>query len=158
MLPKLVPDRIAYLEIVSNSKHFAAMRKQAFLPGTLSFGDFTIVSTKAYEIIDKKLIEEYNLFEHYARKNYDPEGYIHSCKKRQNLGGYLHVSIEAEDIFRNMEDAEAKEVIDQLNNELAEKRWRLHKIETEEEAESEYDENAIVSRWQVPEKEEEPDI
>lgn len=113
MLLKLVPDKIAYLEIVrqlsvSNAKHFADMRKQAFLPRTLSCGDFTIVSTKSYEIIDKKLIEEYNLYEHYARKNYDPEGYIQSCKKTHNLGGYLHVSIEAEDIFRNMEDAEAK--------------------------------------------------
>lgn len=117
------------------------------------------MSTKAYEIIDKKLIEEYNLFEHYARKNYDLEGYIHSCKKRQNLGDYLQVSIEAQDIFWNMEDAEAKEVIDQMNNELAEKRWRLHEIETqEEEAESESDENVLVSRWQVPEKEEEPDM
>lgn len=86
MLPKLVPDKIAYLEIVSqlslsNAKHFVDMRKQAFLPGTLIFGDFTIVSTKDYEIIDKKLIEEYNLYEHYARKNYNPEGYIQSCKK-----------------------------------------------------------------------------
>lgn len=116
------------------------------------------MSIKAYEIIDRKLIEEYNLFEHYARKNYDPEGYIHSCKKRKNLGGYLHVSIEAKDIFRNMEDAEAKEVIDQLNNELAEKRCRLHEIETKEEAESESDKNVVVSRCQVPEKEQELDM
>lgn len=69
------------------------------------------------------------------------------------------MSIEAEDIFKNMEDAKAKEVIDQLNNELEEKRRRLDKIETEEEeAESESDENAIVSRWQMLEKEEEPDM
>lgn len=164
MLPKLVPDEIAYLEIVrqlsvSNAKHFADMHKKAFLPKTLSFGDFTIVSTKSYEIIDKKSIEEYNLYEHYARKNYDPEGYIQSCKKSQNLGGYLHVSIKAKDIFRNMEDAEAKEVIDQLNNELVEKRQRLNEIETEEEeAETESDENAVVYKWQVPKKEEEPDV
>ncbi|XP_057833904.1 uncharacterized protein LOC131044567 [Cryptomeria japonica] len=87
-------------------------------------------------------------------KKYDREGYIQSCKKSQNLGGYLHVSIEVEDIFRNMEDADAKEVIDQLNNELAEKRRRLEEIETEEEeVESESDENAVISRWRVPEKE-----
>ncbi|XP_059070721.1 uncharacterized protein LOC131860345 [Cryptomeria japonica] len=55
-----------------------------------------------------------------------------------------------------MEDAEAKEIIDQLNNELVEKRQRLQETETgEEEAESESDENAINSRWKVPEKEEE---
>lgn len=51
MLPKLVPDIIAYLEIVrqlsvSNAKHFADMRKQAFLPGTPIFGDFTKCQSK----------------------------------------------------------------------------------------------------------------
>lgn len=101
---------------VSNAKHFGDLRKQTFLPGTLSFGDFTIVSIKAYDVIDKKLMEEFNLFKHFARKNYDPEGHIHCCKKRQNLGDYLHVSLEAEDIFRNMEDAEAQEMIDNLKN------------------------------------------
>lgn len=130
ILPKLFLDRIAYIEIVrklsvSNAKHFTDLCKQAFLPGTLSFHDFTIVSTKYYDIIDRKLMEEYNLFEHYARKNYDPEGYIHSCKEKKNLGDYLHSSLEAEDMFRNMEDAETQEVIDRLNRELAEKRQIL---------------------------------
>lgn len=48
MLPKLVPYIIAYLEIVRqlivpNAKHFSNQCKQAFMTGTLDFGDFTIV-------------------------------------------------------------------------------------------------------------------
>lgn len=100
---------------------------------TLSFGDFTILSTKAYEIIDRKLMEEYNLFDYYARNNYDPKGYIHSSKKRKNLGDYLHSSLQEEDIFRNMEDIEAQDAIDKLNRELAEKKQKMQEIGTEEE-------------------------
>lgn len=112
MLQNCVPNQKTYLEIVrqlsvSNANNFGDLRKQAFLSGTLSFGDFTIISTKANDVIDKKLMEEFNLFKHFARKNYNPEGYIQCCKKRQNLGDYLHASLEAEDIFRNIEDAEA---------------------------------------------------
>lgn len=119
MLPKCVPDWIAYWEIVrqlsvSNAKNFGDLRKQDFLPSTLNFGDFTIVSTKAYDVINNKLMEEFNLFKHFARNNYDPKGYIHCCKKRKNLGDYLHVSLEEEDIFRNMKDAKAQELIDNL--------------------------------------------
>lgn len=82
MLPKPTPNKIAYLEIVrqmsvSNATHFGGAYKQLFLPGTVYFGDFTIVSKKPYEIIDKRLIEDYNLYEHTGRKNYDPKGYIH---------------------------------------------------------------------------------
>lgn len=67
MLPKPAPDKIAFLEIVgqlsvSNAKHFKGAHKQAFLPGTLQFLDFIIVSTRAYEVIDRKLVDEYNLF------------------------------------------------------------------------------------------------
>lgn len=86
MLPKFVPDTIAYLEIVrqlsmSNAKHLGGAHKQVFMPSTLHFRDFTIVSTKAYEMIEKKLVEEYNLYGHKAQKNYDSEGYIHHCRK-----------------------------------------------------------------------------
>lgn len=112
ILPKLVPDRIAYLEIVRqlsvlNAKHFGGAHKQAFLLRTLHFGDFTIVSIKAYEVIDRKLIEDYNLQEHTSRKNYDSKGYIHQGRKKKNLGDYLHEHIEALDIFRNKESEEA---------------------------------------------------
>ncbi|XP_059071727.1 uncharacterized protein LOC131869370 [Cryptomeria japonica] len=126
--------------------------KDARLDGHASFvADDVFVKSKEFKSFLNNFKDK--------RKNYDLEGYIQSCKKSQNLGGYLHVSIEAEDIFKNMDDAEAKEVIDQLNNELVEKRRRLEEIETkEEEAESEFDENVVVSRWQVPEKEEEADM
>lgn len=138
LLPKLVPDRISYLEIVrqlsvSNAKNFGGMHKQTFLLVTLSFGDFTIVSTKAYEAIDRKLIEEYNLFKYATRVNYDPGGYIHNCNKSQNLGDYIHVYLEAEDMFRNMEEEEAQMAIDELNKKLDEKKKRLQEMETEEE-------------------------
>lgn len=114
------------------------MHKKTFLPGTLSFGDFTIVSTKAYEAIDRKLIEEYNLFKYAARVNYDPEGYIHNCKKSQNLGDYIHVYLEAEDMFRNIEEEEAQTVIGELNKKLEEKKKRLQEMETaKEESEGE---------------------
>lgn len=92
---------------VSNVHHFGGAHKQVFLPGTLNFGDFTILSTKAYEFIDRRLIEDYNLYEHTSRKNYDPEGYIHQSRKKQNLGDYFHEHIEAQDIFRNKECEEA---------------------------------------------------
>lgn len=73
VLPKPAPNRIAYLEIVrqmnvSNAQHFGGTHKQVFLLETLHFGDFTIVSTKAYEIIDRRLIEDYNLYEHTSQK------------------------------------------------------------------------------------------
>lgn len=82
VLLKHASDRIAYSEIVrqmsvSNAQHFGGARKQVFLPRTLHFSDFTIVSTKAYDIIDKILIQYYNLYEHTGQKNYDPKGYIH---------------------------------------------------------------------------------
>lgn len=69
VLPKPAPDKIAYLEIVrqmsvSNAQHFGGAHNFFFLPRTLHFGDFTIVSAKAYEIIDERLIEDYNLYEH----------------------------------------------------------------------------------------------
>lgn len=86
VLPKPAPDRIAFLEIVrqlsvSNAHHFGDAHKETFLPGTLEFGDFRIVSTRAYEAIDRNLVDEYNLLLHTPRKNYDPEGYIHMCRK-----------------------------------------------------------------------------
>lgn len=114
-------------------KHFADLHKQSFLPSTLSFGDFTIVSAKAYQIIDRKLIEEYNLFEHYSRKNYDLEGYICSCKKKQNLGDYPHIGLEAEDVFRNMEEVEAQAIINDLNRQLEERMKKLREMDSEEE-------------------------
>lgn len=69
VLPKLVPNKITYLKIVrqmsvSNSQYFGGTHKQVFLPSTLHFGDFTIVSTKVYEVIDRRLIEDYNLYKH----------------------------------------------------------------------------------------------
>lgn len=47
LLPKTVPNRIAYLEIIrqmgeSNSMHLASHDKQSFLPGTLCIGEFVV--------------------------------------------------------------------------------------------------------------------
>lgn len=127
MLPTLVSDRITYLEIVrqlsmSNAKHLGGAHKQTFMSDTLYFRDFTIVSTKAYEMIEKKLVEEYNLYGHQAQKNYDPKGCIHYCRKSQNLGEYLHIPIEAEDLFRNKEQNEADAVLEELNQKLEEQK------------------------------------
>lgn len=73
----------------------------------MHFGDFTIVSTKANEVIDRRLIEDYNLYEHTSKKHYDSEGYIHQSRKKHDLGDYFHEHIEALDIFRNKESEEA---------------------------------------------------
>lgn len=158
MLPTLVPDMIAYLEIVrkismSNAKHLGGTHKKVFMLGTLHFGDFTIVSTKAYKMIEKKLVEEYNLYGHQARKNYDPEGYINHCWKSQNLGEYLHIPMDDEDLFRNKEWDEADAVLEELNQKLKERKKRLQEMK-EGDSESEFDENVVVSTLHTLEVEE----
>lgn len=159
MLPTLVPDKIAYLEIVrylsmSNVKHLSGAHKQIFMLGTLHFRVFTIVFTKAYETIEKKLVEEYNLYGHQAWKNYDPEGYIHHCRKTQNLGEYLHIPMEAKDLFRNKERDEADAVLEELKKKLEERKQRLQELKEEGDSESESDENVAVSTLHAPELEE----
>lgn len=136
MLPTLVPNRIPYLEIVrqlimSNAKHLIGAHKQVFMPGTLHFRDFTIVSNEAYEMIEKKLVEEYNLYGHQVQKNCDLEGYINHCRKIQNLGEYLHIPMEAEDLFRNKEWGEVDAVLEELNKNLEEQKQRLQELKEE---------------------------
>lgn len=60
VLPKIILDMIAYLEIIrqmceSNHLYLRSIGKQSFLPGYLSFGDFVVKNTKCYEIIGKKM-------------------------------------------------------------------------------------------------------
>lgn len=35
--------------------------------------------------------------------HYDPEGYIHACRKSKKLGDYIYWGIEFEESFKNME-------------------------------------------------------
>lgn len=60
LLSKIVSDRIAYLEIVRQLHYFSVMNlssieKQSFMPSTLCFGDFTILSKEGYDMILNKL-------------------------------------------------------------------------------------------------------
>lgn len=107
--------------------------KQTFLPGTLEFGDFRIVSTRAYEAIDRKLVDEYNLLLHTPRKNHDPEGYIHMCRKGQALKGYLHCTDDMEDLCKNKEVEELADVMKNLERRLRDKKQRLEDLQGEEE-------------------------
>lgn len=157
VLPKPAPDRIAFLEIlrklsVSNAKHFGGAHKQAFLPSTLHFQDLKVVSTKAYEVIERKLVDEYNLFQHISRMHYDPEGYIHASRKRQELGNYFHQEDESNDMCRNKEVEELVDVMETLEKKLEERRQRLENME-EEPAQSDLGENEVVSKLRAPNKE-----
>lgn len=159
MLLKPAPDIIAFLEIVrqlrvSNAKHFKGAHKQAFLPGTLHFLDFKIISIRAYETIDKKLVHEYNLFQHTSRMHYDLECYIHTRRKRQELGDYFHQEDEFEDMCKNKEVEELAEVMETLEKKLEETRQRLENVEGDQ-AQSDSGENKVVSKLHAPEKEKE---
>lgn len=68
--------------------------------------------------------------------NYDPEGYIHSCKKKKNLSGYTHVPRLGEVVFKNKEDKEADEVIENFMKELDQKKKRLQEMDGSFEEES----------------------
>ena len=65
------------------------------------------------------------MLHHFPRKNYDPKGYIHTCRKSQCLGDYLHVAIKTQDLFKNLEEDEAHKLIYEYNMKLIEKRKEL---------------------------------
>lgn len=160
VLPKPAPDRIIILEIVrqlsiSNAKHLGGAHKKVFLPSTLHFQDFKSVFTKSYEAIDRKLVDEYNLFQHVSRMHYDPEGHIHARRKRQELGDYLHQGDEFEDMCINREVEEVADVMETLEKKVEERRKRLENME-EEPTQSDSGENEVVSRLRAPEKEKDP--
>lgn len=55
-----IPNWLANLEIIkqmngSAQVHLRASRKQSFLPGFLSFGDFLIRSATSYELLEGKI-------------------------------------------------------------------------------------------------------
>lgn len=54
--------------------------------------------------------------------HYDPEGYIHACRKSQKLGDYDHYNIEDEEKFKNMEWLEIQQMLQEHKKELEEKR------------------------------------
>lgn len=92
--PKIVPNRIAYMEIIrkmgeSNSMHLASHDKQSFMPGTLYIGEFVVNGREGKVLACNKLFH-YNMKLGAPRKGFDPKGYIHSMRKRQKLGAYEH--------------------------------------------------------------------
>ncbi|XP_059067556.1 uncharacterized protein LOC131032421 [Cryptomeria japonica] len=89
---------------------------------------------------------------HASRTHYDPEGYIHSSKKRQELGNYFHREGELEDMCKNKDVEELAEVMGTLEKKLQERNQRLERMEGEP-ARSDSKENEVVSKLRAPEKE-----
>ncbi|XP_059067653.1 uncharacterized protein LOC131858431 [Cryptomeria japonica] len=58
---------------------------------------------------------------------------------------------------RNKESKQAMQIFQDLNQKLEEKSQRLHEMEEEEKFESELGENEAISRFKMPDKEEEPE-
>ena len=56
--------------------------------------------------------------------HYDPEGYIHVCRKSQKLGDYIHHGNEYEESFRNMEFIELQKKIEEQEKEMESNRGR----------------------------------
>lgn len=80
-----MPNKIAYLEIVrqldySNVMNLSAYEKQSFMPSTLCFGDFTVVSKEGYDLILDKL-SHFNMKDA-PRKGFDLEGFIDFLSKK----------------------------------------------------------------------------
>lgn len=103
ILPKMIPNKTAYLEIVRQMDYcsvmnFSSFGKQEFMPSTLCFGDFTILAKEGYTMILDKLLH-YNMKRGPLRKNFDPKGYINSTKMKINFGGYQHVHYPFDDMI-----------------------------------------------------------
>lgn len=72
LTPKIVPNRIAYLEIVrkldySSVMNWSSFEKQSFMSSTPCFGDFTVLSKEGYDLILNKL-SQFNLKKETPRK------------------------------------------------------------------------------------------
>ncbi|XP_059078018.1 uncharacterized protein LOC131876596 [Cryptomeria japonica] len=111
---------------------------------------------RAYEVIDRKLVDVYNLFQDTSRTHYDPEGYIHTSRKRQELGDYFHQEDEFEDMYKNKEVEELAEVMETLEKELEMRRQRIENMEGDL-SQSDSGENEVVSKLHAPGKEKEPE-
>lgn len=94
--------------------NLGAFGKQTFMPSTLCFGDFTVLSKEGYDLILDKFLH-FNLKRAPPRKGFDPKGYIDFSRKKVNLGGYDHIPYPYDDTIRNMEEKEVEVVIDEYN-------------------------------------------
>lgn len=104
---KIVPDRVAYLEIIrqlsfSDFMHLKSYGRQTFMSSTLCFGDFTIISYSGYDLVSGKL-DYYGLPIGNKREKFDPEHFICDAKNFQKLKGYEH-SFLLEDVIKNCEE------------------------------------------------------
>lgn len=77
LLPKTIPDRVAYLEIVrqlafSDFMHLKSYGRKYLVPSTLCFSDFTTISYTGYESIGSK-INFYGMPLGNKREKFDPE-------------------------------------------------------------------------------------
>lgn len=84
LLPRMIPSMIAYSEIVrqlasSSFTHLGTHGKQYLMPRYLCFGEFTMLSTKGYDLIEAKLVY-YGLSQDEPRTCFDPEGFINWAK------------------------------------------------------------------------------
>lgn len=119
ILPKTVPNKIAYLEIVrqldfSNVMHLRSYEKKSFMLATLCFGDFTVLAKEGYDQILGKLMH-YNMNRATPRTGFDPQGFIDHVKKMQKLSGYDHKPYPEEDVIRNLGEIDAIRAIVRYN-------------------------------------------
>lgn len=129
VLPKTIPDIIAYLESIrqmheSNHLHLISRGKQSFLPSYLSFGDFVLKNTKSYELIGKKM-KYFSLSPVDARVQFDLEGYIQKAINLQGLKHYEHVPLLKKDFIRNWERKEVSQKMELYNKVMSAYNWKL---------------------------------
>lgn len=149
LLPKIMPDRIAYLEIIrqmgdSSHMHLGSHEKQAFMPETLCVGEFIINGREGHEITWSKLVQ-YDMKLGAPRKNFDPKGYIHLVRKKQKLGDYEHIPYMRDDLIRNMDEKEVKLAIDNHNREMDKKARERQTIDVSSSEDEELSEGDEVS-------------
>ncbi|XP_059071745.1 uncharacterized protein LOC131869783 [Cryptomeria japonica] len=134
----MFPDGTALVHFArATIQEVFAVNLEAELP--LSVVD---LEDEAYEAIDRKLVDEYNLFQHVSRAHYDPKGYIHSNRKRQELGDYFH----------QKDEFELAGVMETLEKKLEERRQRLENMDREP-VQSDLGENEVVFKLRASEKE-----
>lgn len=125
LLPKIVPNRIAYLEIIRQmgiSNHIILNKhdKQPFMPGTICIDESTITRKEGHELTLNKLAH-YNMKLGAPRKGFDPEGYINAARRKQKLGEYEHIPFVGDDLISNLDEKEAEMAIDNHNKEIEQK-------------------------------------
>lgn len=128
LLPKMVPNRIAYLEIIrqlaeASSTHLGAHGKQSLMPGYLCFEEFAVSSTKGYDLIKDKLAY-YGLAQDEPRVNFDPEGFMISAKQSQKLRSYEHVPLIHDDLIRNLSEPQAMNKLEAYDKVIRAEEWK----------------------------------